>query len=112
MPPITLNDDGYLSVQIADQPPVSLDLYRTWSAVREMADRLDGRPDSEFYDELVQLLQSAGLPPLSHRAAERVYLAVRERVAELKNADRAAEQMPGSPASTEPTPSDCPPATS
>lgn len=96
---IAIQDDGFLDVTLTpagggDPVTVTLDVFEAVETFRKLA-AADG-PPTAFHAGAVAYLTAKGFPPMSHRSADAIVVAVADRAAELRKAD-AAERVAVAP---------------
>lgn len=104
-----LKDDGYETVRLVDEAgavvyETQLDLFEANNKLIDIFRANQGKSAVDYYDAVVSWLKEKGFPDVSHRFADNFVQGIFAKVKELKN-DPAGAPAPGSPASTESTPS-------
>jgi hypothetical protein len=98
--PIDLGeDDGWVVLKIGTFEK-RVDVFELNNRMVTHDERHRNAERADYDAALVRLFAEAGLPELSHRAAQRVYAAVSERVEGLKKKDAESAPSPGSTGST------------
>lgn len=95
-------DTGYAVVKLGGVEK-RIDLWMLSNKFSEITEAHKGKSAVEWLQAVADALAAEGFPEMSHFAARELMSAVWKRAGELKNSD-AGETRPGSPASTESTP--------
>lgn len=81
------DDDGMVTIEIAGQSPVTVDLYEAHDNLAALI-RQHGTEPAAYYVAARKYLASIGLPELSARRITQLSNAIFDRVAELKKSDQ------------------------
>jgi len=89
---IAIQDDGFLDVTLTpagggDPVTVTLDVFEAVETFRKLAAAPADGPPTAFHAGAVAYLTAKGFPPMSHRSADAIVVAVADRAAELRKAD-------------------------
>lgn len=110
MPDLDIPDDGFLTVKIGAVTQ-TVDAYQSYNHVAGLRSKYPADISAEevidYHTSVVEYLLSLGFERVSHYASARFVDALFAAVDTLRG-NAEAGPTPGSPASTEPTPSDSP----
>ena len=101
MPEFEIEDLGWASFTIGGVTN-QVDLYRARNQLTDLWEKYKGKPDEDYNQGILDLLQSYGFPSVSQYVAVRFVDRINEAVQMLAN---RARPTPGLPASTGSTPS-------